>query len=1010
MFTEGPHGGKYSFNKHIFPSKLKIPLPGLGTLATLIRSQGGVTAQDLANIRYDALMKRLTTMARGIDKTVFVSGHEHSLQYIVDNGLPQIVSGSGAKKSATSLGKNGVFSYPNQGVAVLNVYKNGASDVKFYGNENGSPKLLFQTTIYKEENKEDFSGLLKSFDTKTSASIYKKDEIEKSKFHKWLWGDHHREIYGKEVNVSVATLDTLKGGLVIDRKGGGQQTRSLRLLDKEGKRYSLRAVRKSATQFLQKGAFKNTYLANTFDDTFTEKLLYDFYTSSHPYATFAVGKLADALQVYHANPELYFIPKHKALGQYNKDFGDELYILEERPGKEYKSLGSFGKPDDIESTDDVLKKLRKSELYRIDEENYILARLFDMILGDWDRHPDQWRWARFDTSKHKIYKPIPRDRDQVFSNYDGVVIDILKFVVPLARKFQVYDADLKKPRWMNQSGMPLDRVFTQNSGRTVWLAQAQKIKENLSDLVIENAFNNLPVELQGIKTEKIKSDLRSRRNRIDKIASHYYDYLSKLVVIKGTDKDDFFKIIREDDRTIVEVSRIKKKKPQQPFVRRTISSKDTKEVWIYGLDDNDQFEVKGKGKNLIKVRIIGGQNKDRYTVENGKKVKIYDHIAGSTDIVKNNKAHIVRSNSYFLNTYDFHKNINRSNMVMPSIGFNPDDGFHVDLTNVYTTNGFRGKTFQNKHIAKAAYFWATRGLDFSYNGVFANTFKNWDILIHGRYTSQNYAQNFFGFGNETKNGDNTFGLSYNRVKTSIWSAGMGLVKRGIYGSSIAAKGTLEGIEVQETPNRFITSLDFGNRISLDQSFFDRKFFANLDISYSYISHDNIANPTRGMEFYLRTGARMNIENSDRTYGYIHPRLVFYLAMTRNKKVVLKTDVRSKINIGDGFEFYQGVSLGGSNGLRGYREERFLGESALAFNGDIRYSFNTFKTGILPLQLGVFGGYDIGRVWLDIEESNIWHDSYGGGFWINAIDTISGQLGLFGSEEGARLVFAFGMGF
>jgi hypothetical protein len=28
-----------------------------------------------------------------------------------------------------------------------------------------------------------------------------------------------------------------------------------------------------------------------------------------------------------------------------------------------------------------------------DEDEYIKARLFDMLIGDWDRHYDQWRWA-----------------------------------------------------------------------------------------------------------------------------------------------------------------------------------------------------------------------------------------------------------------------------------------------------------------------------------------------------------------------------------------------------------------------------------------------------------------------------------------------------------------------------------------------------------------------------------------------------------------------------------------
>ena len=40
--------------------------------------------------------------------------------------------------------------------------------------------------------------------------------------------------------------------------------------------------------------------------------------------------------------------------------------------------------------------------------------LFDLIIGDWDRHEDQWRWAEQEDGKDEIYEPIARDRDQTF--------------------------------------------------------------------------------------------------------------------------------------------------------------------------------------------------------------------------------------------------------------------------------------------------------------------------------------------------------------------------------------------------------------------------------------------------------------------------------------------------------------------------------------------------------------------------------------------------------------------
>ncbi len=1008
MFTNGPHGGRYSFKKHIFPTRKNIPLPILGSLVTQIRSQGGVSPQDRYNESYNQLMRRLSTYARDSERVIFASGHEHSLQYIDNRGLKQIVSGSGSKTSPASLGKDGLFSYPKQGFAILDVYKDGSSNVRFYGNENGQAKLVYQDEVHKLSEANEIDDVNNSFDNEISASIYNKEETTKTNFYQSLWGDHYRNIYSTDIKIPVATLDTLMGGFTIDRRGGGQVTRSLRLIDKDGKRYSLRAMRKSVTQFLQKGVFVDTYLENGFDDTFTEELLADFYTSSYPYAFLVVGGLADAIDVYHANSKVYYIPKHPALGMYNRDFGDEMYFLEERPGKEHKNVASFGKPDDIEGTDDLLKNLRKDEEYQMDEPHYIRTRLFDMILGDWDRHSDQWRWSRFDTDKGKMYRPIPKDRDQVFSNYDGGLLDVIKFIVPITRKFQVYDEKLKNIRWINESGIRLDRTFTQSSDMEIWLAQAKYIKENLSDESIDKAFRNLPSELQDETAERIKKYLRKRRDDLEDIAGRYYKYLSKQVIITGTDKDDLFEIIRKDDQTTVRISRIKDGTPKNPFYERTMSSKETKEIWIYGLDDDDQFIVTGKGKNPICTRIVGGQNNDIYTIENGRQIRVYDHKSKPNTIKKKGGAKFIFSNNYNHNTYDYNKYIDKTNTLTPLVGFNPDDGVNINITDVYTVRGFNNKPFQSKHTMKAAYYFATEGYDISYRGEFANAVGNWNLLVGGKYTSENFAQNFFGFGNNTVNLDDILGLDYNRVKTGIWSLNLGFVKNGRYGNRLSITGSYEGVEVQDSQGRFITS-GLG-LVTSDSEFFERKFFAGIDLDYEYKSFDVSANPTRGMLFKLQGGSKMNLDDTDRTFGYIKPKLGFYNAITKNRKLVLKTDVQAEFMIGDGFEFYQAATLGGINSLRGFREERFTGDKALAFSGDLRYSFNKFKTGLLPLQLGVYGGYDIGRVWFDGEDTNTWHDSIGGGFWINAVDSIAGQFNLFSSDDGLRFTFGLGLSF
>ena len=175
------------------------------------------------------------------------------------------------------------------------------------------------------------------------------------------------------------------------------------------------------------------------------------------------------------------------------------------------------------------------------------------------------------------------------------------------------------------AGIKIDRTFTQESGKDAWLKQAEYIQKNLTDDVIEKAFERLPIEVQDEKSEEIKLFLKERRASLKEVAERYYDYLSGLVILTATDKDDEIRIDIRQDETEITIARIKDGKAQDPYKRRLVSHRETQEIWIYGLDDDDLFFASGDGKNMPKIKIIGGQNNDVYTIDQGRKIKVFDH-------------------------------------------------------------------------------------------------------------------------------------------------------------------------------------------------------------------------------------------------------------------------------------------------------------------------------------------------------------------------------------------------
>lgn len=63
-----------------------------------------------------------------------------------------------------------------------------------------------------------------------------------------------------------------------------------------------------------------------------------------------------------------------------------------------------------------------------DADNFLKARLVDLIIGDWDRHYDQWRFHdRSGDKKHKDYLIVPRDRDMAMNVTHGLLVSFGKY-------------------------------------------------------------------------------------------------------------------------------------------------------------------------------------------------------------------------------------------------------------------------------------------------------------------------------------------------------------------------------------------------------------------------------------------------------------------------------------------------------------------------------------------------------------------------------------------------------
>lgn len=229
-----------------------------------------------------------------------------------------------------------------------------------------------------------------------------------------------------------------------------------------------------------------------------------------------------------------------------------------------------------------------------------------------------------------------------------------------------------------------------------------------------------------------------------------------------------------------------------------------------------------------------------------------------------------------------------------------------------------------------------------------------------------------------------------------------LIRKGRYGTQIKFGVDLEQIKVDDTADRFVLVSE-----DLNPSVFDNKYFGTVNLGYSYDNYDNQAFPTLGFTFNARASWTMNLEESERNFTTLESHLGFTHKLIPSGRLVYSTLFKGKIILEEDFEFYQGASLGGNDGLRGFRNERFLGNKSFYQTSDLRLLLGSGK-GFIPTKYGISAGFDYGRVWNDWENSEKWHTSYGGGIWLNAAELTSLNLNYFHSKDGGR--FSFGLGF
>ena len=816
LYSDGIHGGYFTLADHIFPLSIVfkyafLPLPIIGSIYPFARKYGGIN-QDIPHPLYQAYRKNLLDIFGKYPNVVYVNGHEHNLQYYKEGSTHFITSGSGCKTQHVKPGDGGgaLFSDKEKGWAEVNYYDDGQVWTEYFIPEgNGqTARRVFRTAMYtkrpgeapkqaaqrltetqlttttgeaggrklpqteqavaeakakKQEKKQAVADTLAKVPVPTVRPDFRDSTVtlainpaydRHGRFHNFILGDHYRKEWATPVKFRVLDLKTEKGGLTPYKTGGGKQTASLKVRNADGYNYSLRGIDKDPAAVLPEQM--RTGLAKA--------VLQDQVSAQHPYASFVLPPLGTAAGILHTNPVPVFIPRDPLLGQYYAQFHDLPAALEEDAKDSQDNVATLDYATKLVSTDKMLTKLLEDNDNQVEQKAFARSRLFDMWIGDWDRHEDQWRWSETKQKDgDRRYTAVPEDRDIAFFSGDGLLPKLVsrKFAV---RNFQNFGYDYGDYKGLNQTGLSNDRVFMSAVTHAEWVQEAEAMKKGLTDEVIDKAFRELwPKEIFALHGAEIVAKLKSRRDLLPDVAGKYADVLAEIVEVRGSDKREHFFVERRPDHTTHVVMRKinKEGKLTKTLYDRVLDDRVTDEIRLYGIKGQDVYDVKGDVHNGAKLRIIAGTGRDSIRTNDRvggllHKTQVYDADTGNV-INTSKEARLRLEPGYEVSRYDYPHRFDlkdyRLDYFGPALyfGYNIDDGILVGGGATYRHYGFRREPYSWQQTIAANISPAREAYNIRYTGDFTRIARKTDLHVAAQYYGPQLLYNFFGIGNNTKN-------------------------------------------------------------------------------------------------------------------------------------------------------------------------------------------------------------------------------------------------------------------
>jgi hypothetical protein len=799
---------------------------------------------------------------------------------------------------------------------------------------------------------------------------------------RFFFGRDYRDLWTKPIAVPVLDLDRFAGGLTPTKTGGRRQTHVLWFKGSDGREYKFRSVDKDSAGAIPKEMRGKALETVTRDQT----------SSGYPAAPLMVEPLLQAAGLLQSRVRLVVLPDSPRLGEHRSEFAGMLGTIEEPPDDDHPAdTRGFERLERLVDTYELYEILQGSASERLDDRAYLRARLMDAFLGDWDRHEKQWDWGK--STVDGKWKPIPKDRDQAFSRYDGVLVGRMS---PAGQTLGKFRERYEHPIGFTWGARDMDRRLLSGLGEEAWREEAQDLTRRLTDDVIATAVHRMPAEYQPGHAERVAGILRARRDRLVALAQEWYEALAHEVDVYATDDPERLYVSRTSDGLDLRI--ITKKDGHRATFDRHFTNAQTHEIRVYLEGGDDETVVQGTGP--ITLRVVGGPGADVLDDTEGGHTRYYD-FEGENGI-REGPGTKVETKPWPEPEPGSKEPRERdwgSKLGMPLwLSAGSDTGIFVGGGVRWEDYGFRRRPYASRHTLRAGYALGAGRARAEYLGDFRQIESNGGVEILARASGIEVLR-FYGFGNETANTPNE---DFFRANASQILLSPSLYRAlGAHGRfRIGPRLRYSWGDLRE--DRFVRQL---------QPYGTGRFGeAGLGASLDWDTRKEPHAPRRGLAASIGGTLVPPVWDVTRTFGEVHGGVTAVVPLPNVVQTALVTRVGGKSVFGD-YPYQDAAFLGGSRGdpqVRGLRGQRYAGDTSVFWNNDLR--LRLFRTAlIVPTEVGVYGLYDMGRVFLASETSHRWHHGVGGGIWIAPVDRHN-TLTFSAAQSEGRTAFYFNAGF